>query len=88
MFKATARDIRLLQRWGKENEVVADLMKRSVQPRVHEIAYFAPASANWSWIIGIIQIKGDTYELLTRFGVVEGGRQIWVDKYNEVEDTK
>lgn len=81
MYKATMRDVRDLQRWGKEDEVVAKLMADQNQPPLRYVAYFSPSQANWSWQIGLVCINGRTYELLTRFGVVEGGRQIHLVNY-------
>jgi hypothetical protein len=81
MYKATARDVKRLIEWGKDDGVVAGLMADQAQPPTHDIAYFAPSAANWAWRIGLIHIHGRTYELLTRFGVVEGGRQIHLVDY-------
>lgn len=81
MYRATAKDVRDLQRWGKDDEVVARLMADQEQPPTHNIAYFSPSQTNWSWQIGLVNVQGKTYELLTRFGVVEGGRQIYLVEY-------
>jgi hypothetical protein len=82
VYKATARDVKDLQEWGEDNEVVSRLMKSGKQPRLEQIGYYSPKSANWSWQIGIARIGGKFYELLTRFGAVEGGREIYVPQYN------
>lgn len=78
MYKATYKDVKDLQRWGIEEPEVSKLMENQSQPRIHEIAYFAPSTANWTWRIGLARIDGETYELLTRFGVVEGGRKVYL----------
>jgi hypothetical protein len=86
MYKATAKDIKMLQRYGADNEVVAAMMKRQEQPGLYEIAYFSPANANWSWTIGLATIDSNLYELLTRFGVVEGGRQVYNPVYTSSDN--
>lgn len=81
MYKATARDVRDLQRWGTDDTVVTGLAKSGFQPSMRNHAYFHPSTANWSWQIGLVEIDHKLYELLTRFGVVEGGREVWTADY-------
>ena len=42
------------------------------QPSTHLIAYFTPSNANWSYQVGIVQYKGNTYECVLVFGGGEG----------------
>jgi hypothetical protein len=77
MYKATAKDVRQLQNYVLNDKVVEELMNTGAQPSGHVIAYYMPSQANWSWQIGIYTINGNVYELLTRFGSVEGGRRIY-----------
>lgn len=83
MYKATAKDIKTLQKWGEQDEVVLKMMKEGAQPSIFQTGYYWPSNANWAWQIGITQVNGKTYELLTRFGSVEGGRQITIPEYKK-----
>lgn len=82
-YTVKAKDIKDLQRWGKENAVIAKLMKAKseFQPDIFPTNAYWPSGANWAWQIGIPKIGANYYELLTRFGSVEGGRQIYMPRY-------
>lgn len=80
-YTVKAKDIKDLQRWGAENAVVARLMKNGVQPDLFVTNSYWPSGANWAWQIGVAKIGANYYELLTRFGSVEGGRQIYMPRY-------
>lgn len=77
MYKATAKNVKMLIKWGNEHAEISEMIKKDYQPVGHVNAYFMPSQANWAWQIGIYLIDGTQYELLTRFGSVEGGRQIY-----------
>lgn len=80
-YTVKAQDIKNLQRWGAENAVVAKLIAKGTQPDIYVTNSYWPGGANWAWQIGIAKIGPNYYELLTRFGSVEGGRQIHMPKY-------
>lgn len=82
MYKATSKEVKRLQALGKVDIVVSKLMSQTkIQPQLHYLASNSPASANWSWQIGLVQLNGEVYELLTRFGCVEGGRKVYLIGY-------
>lgn len=84
MYKATAKDVKMLQKWGEEHSEIREMIAKGYQPVGHVHAYFMPSQANWSWQIGLYNVDGTTYELLTRFGSVEGGREIYQTENNFV----
>ena len=84
MYKATAKQVKDLIRWGNEHAEISEMIKAEYQPVGSTIAYFMPSQANWSWQIGIYTVDGTTYELLTRFGSVEGGRELYQTENNFV----
>ena len=77
MYKAKYSDVQQLIKYGKDNEVVARMVEIGLQPSGHVIAYYTPSGANWAYQIGIYKVNGDMYELVTRFGSVEGGRRVF-----------
>ncbi len=81
MYKAKASDIKWLTESEWSNEAVEAF--GNVQPSGIEIAYYSPSGANWSYTIMITAIDGKFYELVTRFGAVEGGREINLEHYNK-----
>ena len=80
-YTVKAKDIKNLQRWGNQDAVVLRLMKSDVQPDIFPTNIYWPSGANWAWQIGIAKVGKNYYELLTRFGSVEGGRQIYIPRY-------
>lgn len=80
-MKVTAKDIKDLQRWGQENPVVLNMIKKGTQPDIFQTGVYWPGGANWAWCIGIVKVGSCYYEVLTRFGAVEGGRAIYMPKY-------
>lgn len=79
----TREDVKLFKQWGEENKVVNKLMKQQdkFQPRMFTTGYYSAPSWNWSYIFGIVKIGNRYYELMTQFGGVCGGHEIYMDKY-------
>ncbi len=49
------------------------------QPRTHRIGYYQPSGANWAYQVGIATGKdGNTYEVVTVFGQVNGYERVWL----------
>lgn len=86
MYKASYRNVSQLLRWGVEDEEISDMILHDLQPVGHVFAYYTPSNANWSWQIGIYKVNGQLYELLTRFGSVEGGRKLYTIEYTYQRD--
>lgn len=82
-MKVTAKDVKLLQKWGQEDATIKKMIDKGFQPSIFQTGFYWPSNANWAWQIGIVQIGQHTFEVLTRFGSVEGGREIYVPKYNK-----
>lgn len=82
-MKVTAKDVKMLQQWGNENTTIKKMMNKGTQPSIFQTGVYWPSNANWGWVIGIVVIGQKTYEVLTRFGAVEGGREIYVPEYNQ-----
>ena len=77
MYKAKASDVNALIKCGEDSEEISHMKQTGLQPSGHVLAYYMPSSADWSWQIGIYTVNGKQYELLTRFGSVEGGREVY-----------
>lgn len=43
-----------------------------------QIAYFTPASANWSYRVELVKRGGELYEVVTVFGGVKAYRQLFI----------
>ncbi|HWT40485.1 MAG TPA: hypothetical protein VN081_04455 [Dongiaceae bacterium] len=86
--KISFRDVKQLIKWGEQNEVVASLIKGGAQPSLYETGYYWPSNANWAYIVGVAVIDGKAYELLTRFGSVEGGREIYIPTHKIISAGK
>lgn len=82
MYKAKISDVKMLLKWGQNNDKVREMIENNLQPSGHLIANYCPSGANWAWEIGIYTIDGLVYELLIRFGTVEGGRRIYTGASN------
>jgi hypothetical protein len=88
MYQATREDIKWLKQWGQENEVVSELIKNGAQPTLTMIGYYSAPSWNWAYQIGIVRIGTEFYELLTQFGQVKGGREIYMPSYDILENER
>ena len=65
-------DVKWMQKYGQD---IAELFG-STQPQGEQIGYYHPSTANWSFQFLIVKLDGKLYEVMTRFGSVEGGREI------------
>lgn len=79
----TRDDVKMFQQWGSENKVIAKLMKQksNFQPQMYSTGYYSAPSWNWAYQFGIVKIGRKHYELMTQFGGVCGGREIYIDTY-------
>jgi hypothetical protein len=65
-------DVKWMQQYGQD---VARLFN-GIQPRGEKIGFYHPSPANWSYEFKIVKLDGKLYEVMTRFGDVEGGREV------------
>lgn len=65
-------DVKWYYKYGQE---VRELFK-DIQPVGDDIGYYSPSSANWNYAFKIVRFNGEIYEVMTRFGSVEGGRLV------------
>lgn len=70
----TYRDVKWFNKYGQD---VAKLFG-NIQPQGEQIGYYHPSQANWSYEFLIVKLDGKLYEVMTRFGSVEGGREIFL----------
>lgn len=61
----------------KQGQEVAKLFDNT-QPSGEVIDYYQPSTANWSYQFMICKLDGKLYEVMTRFGSVVGGREIYL----------
>lgn len=67
-------DVKWMYKYGQE---VKELFK-NIQPYGETIDYYHPSTANWSYQFMIVKLDGKLYEVMTRFGSVEGGRELFL----------
>jgi len=79
----TRKDVKQFQEWGKDNKVIANMMSNTskFQPHMYTTGYYSAYSGNWAYEFGIVKIGNKYYELMTQFGGVCGGHEIYMDKY-------
>lgn len=77
MYQAKYSNVKDLLKWGQNDETVKRMIEVGLQPSGSVMASYWPSGANWAWQIGIYTVNGELYELLTRFGSVEGGRRLY-----------
>lgn len=77
-------DVKLYREWGEQNPVISKLMKDdNFQPNIFQTGFYSAPSWNWGYVFGIVTIGGTVYEVMTRFGSLEGGREIYMPKYTK-----
>lgn len=75
-------DVKQYKEWGKNDAVISKLMKQDMfQPSLFATGYYSAPSWNWAYQFGIVKIGGKLYEVMTRFGSIEGGREMYVVSY-------
>lgn len=79
----TREDVKMFKEWGADNKVISKLMDKQIsfQPQMFATGYYSAPSWNWAYHFGIVKIGNRYYELMTQFGGVCGGREIYIDKY-------
>lgn len=55
----------------------------NIQPRGEIIDSYSPSNANWAYQLMICKLNGKTYEVLTQFGAVAGGRELYLYENND-----
>ena len=84
MSKYTREDVKKFIEWGKNDPVISKLMKQEmVQPQIFTTGYYSSPSANWSYLFGIVKLGGVVYEVMTQFGSIKGGREIYLPTYTK-----
>lgn len=87
MNKTTYKRIKWLteSEWSQD---VRDVFGNFQPSLLIETGYYTPSQANWSYIVGIVALDGKLYEVVTRFGSVEGGRELQFEHNNEWNTTR
>ncbi len=86
MDKTTYKNIK----WLTENDWSDDVREvfKGIQPIGYEHAYYRPSNCNWSYVVMVTAFKGKFYEVVTRFGSVEGGRELELARFGEFNNEK
>lgn len=70
-IKCKYADIKEIYDWY---EKYADEKLKSMynaQPSTYDIAYFVPSGANWAYKIGLVNVDGQIYKVVTVFGQIK-----------------
>lgn len=80
-MRCKKQDINAIFKWCEQ--YADDDIKRLIgtQPSIYEIAYHVPSNANWAYIMGLVTVGGNTYEVVTRFGEVLAAMPAYVPAY-------
>ena len=83
-YTYTRQDVKQFEQWGEAYEVISKLMKQGmVQPSIFATGYYSAPSWNWSYNFGIVKLGGKFYEVMTQFGSIKGGREIYIPQYTK-----
>lgn len=84
-IKCKMRDINAIFKWCEEyaDEEAKELI--GTQPSTHIVAYFTPSQANWSYQVGIVNYKGNAYEVVLVFGEVRAVRLCNIPSYDDAK---
>lgn len=69
--KCKYADIKEIYDWYNRyaDEKMAKLY--DTQPSTYDIAYYIPSGANWAYKIGLVNVDGQVYKVVTVFGAVK-----------------
>lgn len=68
------KDVKWMQDYGQD---VANLFGK-IQPTGEFMDFYAPSNANWAYRFLIVKLNGRIYEVMTQFGAVVGGRELFL----------
>lgn len=87
-IKCKYADIKEIYDWCDKyaDEEARELI--GTQPSAHIIAYFTPSGANWAYQVGIVQYKGNTYEVVLVFGEVRAVRLYNIPSYDNNKEIR
>ena len=83
-MKYNRQDVKLFQDWGKNDKVISKMMNQKgvgFQPHIFQTGFYKAPSWNWAYQFGILKVGSKVYEVMTRFGAVEGGREVNLVEY-------
>lgn len=75
-MKAKYSDIKYIYDHPQAEEVKKLFEGKEVN--MEEIAYFTPANSNWSYHMGITKLNGKIYMVVTVYGWVKAGYEIYL----------
>jgi hypothetical protein len=55
------------------------------QPAIYQTGFYAARSWNWAYRIGLVQVDGQIYDVVTQFGRVVGARHADIPVMRESE---
>lgn len=87
-IKCKYKDIRDIFTWCEKyaDDEAKELI--GTQPSTHIIAYFTPSGANWCYQVGVVNYKGNAYEVVQVFGEVRAVRLCNIPSYNNAKDIR
>lgn len=82
IIKCKKADVNAIYDWYTRfaDEKMAKLY--NTQPSVYEIAYYTPSNANWSYRIGLVEVDGLLYKVVTVFGAIKAVMPVNMPNYN------
>ena len=77
-MKVSYSEVRRLKNTIKNEPVLLAAQQQGKQPSTETLGYFTPSQANWSYQVGLTRINGNLYKVVTQFGQIVGGEQLFV----------
>lgn len=79
---------RELKDWYLDNEnaiQLADMVFGDKQPSIYRTGFYSAPSWNWAYIIGLVKVGDNVYEVVTQFGEVKAARVAYIPEMDRVK---
>lgn len=84
-IKCKYADIKAIYDWCDKyaDEEAKKLLNKQLS--IRETAYYTPSQANWSYIMGLVKVGDNVYEVVEVFGAIKAVRLASLPTYTEEE---
>lgn len=85
MIKCKYSDIKELYDWTEKYADETEKAYLGKQYSIKAYAYYTPSQANWSYLLGIVELDGILYDVVTVFGAIKAIKPSNEPRYNNIK---
>lgn len=80
--KCKYKDIKDIYEWCEKyaDDMAKELLGKQLS--IHEVAYYTPSQANWSYRLGVVKVDSRVYEVVEVFGAIKAVKLANLPEYS------